>query len=720
MYIKTINEFIWDMENDAQRSVYDVLNSCGSSHSRAEQESWKEALPFLADLFSSLETEIREKCEIILEASFTIEDKRADAVLVGTYLGKTQIIVIENKRWSKLSEYHPQGGSSLWDPYHRQITDHPSRQAVHYKKTLEYTNKYIQDRQVTIDAMVLMQYGTVEEKKEEQGPFDRRYEKWHAEAPVFVGEERQKIISFIADRISGGEPGTAEKIYASEVYYSESYVELLGNLFQNNEKIKEILDENQAVLFDEIYQAVYEENGKKKVFIIDGAAGTGKTFVAIALLSYLYQQEKKSGVKARYVEKNRDPRKTLQREMNVPPQAMIYSLLNQEESYDCLICDESHRMRKEVYQGKDDRDFIERFLELSRISIFFYDERQRVHVQDFVTKERIKEAAYRRGISAEDVIEKKLVYQHRCHAADRFLNMVDCLLYHSGKVPDDTVCFGEEDSYQVALVDDPDDLFRVIWDRNSRRGTNHTSRVLAGKGRTLEEDWDWIQKNTDYYGCKTIAPLRRSKKKLYTWNFGNYGSDVTFASDEKSIGLVGCVDTSQGLDFEYIGVIIAPDLIYNPETERIEVRISGHQRSDQNTGGRKIRTYSYEEIEKIIKNTYRVLLSRGEKGCFIYCYDEALQQYLSRYIRTKDTRELDKVICEIPDTRIERRTGIIRYVEKFMKYAYIESRGKQYLVNEKTIQIMSDAGHVLIKGQKVSFTVWHGKNKDYANDIRRM
>lgn len=99
---------------------------------------------------------------------------------------------------------------------------------------------------------------------------------------------------------------------------------------------------------------------------------------------------------------------------------------------------------------------------------------------------------------------------------------------------------------------------------------------------------------------------------------------------------MGCIDTSQGLDFEYVGVIIAPDLIYDPQLGQIRVNVDGHQRSDPNVRRRRVYTdipvEDTPEVRRIILNTYRVLLSRGERGCFIYCCDKNLHQYLSRII----------------------------------------------------------------------------------------
>ena len=703
MYIKTISEFLWDVDSDFQGAVLQVLNANRSVHDgAAEKQSWKESLPVLADILKNLPREVKEQCEIVLEARYMIEEKRADVVLVGQYEREKVIIIIENKRWSDLFQYEANGESSVWDPYHKQMVDHPSRQVNHYRTTLMYTNQYVQKEHIKIYTMVYMQNGTKKEKASGAGPFHPRYKKLCQEAPIFTGEEQRDIISFICGKISGGERGVAEKIYSSDICYSEEYKEILKNVFENSTELRNTLDEYQSALFDEIASEL-EVGKEKKIFLVEGKRGTGKTFVAVALLAYLYKTARFSDKHVRYVERNKDPRKILKNTMQIPAQAMMASLKGQNVCYDCLICDESHRMREQVFTGEDERSFIRRFLELSRISVFFYDENQSVHVLDHVTRERIIENAVDMGIPRENILERKLVYQHRCQEADRFLDTVDRLLDHPELGLDDIERFSERDPYKVVLFDDPEKMFQAIREKNFNHGERHPSRVLAGKGRSFNRDWEWIYKNRDYHRCKTIAPLWHSDQKLYTWNFGDYGPDETFASDEKSVELVGCVDTSQGLDFEYVGVIIAPDLVYDPESERIEVNIAGHQESDDNTGKSEIYTYDRRIIEKVIKNTYRVLLSRGEKGCYIYCCDKELHRYLSKIIEVKTGR----------------KEGVVKYVDINMQYAYIESQGSDYAVSESTIARMKNAEQILVKRNKVTFNAKESRTgKYYAVDIR--
>ncbi|MCF0180325.1 MAG: DUF2075 domain-containing protein, partial [Bacteroidales bacterium] len=37
--------------------------------------------------------------------------------------------------------------------------------------------------------------------------------------------------------------------------------------------------------------------------------------------------------------------------------------------------------------------------------------------------------------------------------------------------------------------------------------------------------------------------------------------------------------------------------------------------------------------DEIIKNTYRTLMTRGMKGCYVYCTDKRLEEYLKKCLK---------------------------------------------------------------------------------------
>ena len=751
MYIKRISEFINDVANSFQKNIIEVLVDNQSAHDgHGEIASWEESLPVMARILSELPYNIKNNAEIILEAKYEIEEKRADVVIVGTNGGTASIVMIENKRWSRLENYQPSGMYCVVDPYrNNQPIRHPCIQVSHYKNMLLYTNGYVQAQGASIVTAVLLQNAVEKERSARSGPFSECFNDMIRDNPVFVGENgfdsqnQKSLCEYIADYIDGGKCGLAHRIYESEIRYSDEYRRKLADVWRDRDGLMPLLDDKQIELFDEICNEVYrisEMNGttaeinpnKKAVYIIEGSPGTGKTFVAVAILSYLYQEHTDWDVpiRALLLLKNRDARLALERELGVEGGAIKAGLKGDTSTYDCLLCDESHRNLEKVWE-KDDldtRDTLETTIKLGNVSVFFIDSKQHVHVNDHVTKEKIIETATSQKfrIPAERIFQRELVYQHRCRSSEHFLQLVDQLLYHPENGLNGIEPFESGEDYQVALVDNPQDLFTIIREKNANRNREKSSRVLAGKGRTNGVDWDWWWDDSQMKA--TVGPFRNLQGK-FTWNKRVYRYLQTFASDEDSVGNVGCIDTSQGLDFEYVGIIIAPDLVYDTNLNCVKVDISGHQHKDPNTGLRSANR-NITEIITIIKNTYHVLLTRGQKGCYIYCCDANLQDYLKNIlplINVPENNSVDWIPCaaaQIPAEEVHnegevRFKGRVTYVDKVEKFAYIKGDdGIDYKVSTNTYDHLENPTAVLTKGNRVSFTVWTSPSeKKYANNI---
>ena len=139
--------------------------------------------------------------------------------------------------------------------------------------------------------------------------------------------------------------------------------------------------------------------------------------------------------------------------------------------------------------------------------------------------------------------------------------------------------------------------------------------------------WNWIKdsKNkTDVYDI-TIPEYNFGM----SWNLGN---SSTWAIDKESVNEIGCIHTCQGLEFDYVGVIIGDDLRY--ENGHIITDYTKRAKTDKSLNGiNKIakehgHDEAYKIADQIIKNTYKTLMTRGMKGCYIYCTNKALSEYL--------------------------------------------------------------------------------------------
>ncbi len=171
--------------------------------------------------------------------------------------------------------------------------------------------------------------------------------------------------------------------------------------------------------------------------------------------------------------------------------------------------------------------------------------------------------------------------------------------------------------YDIRICDSPEEMKEIVVERNR---LSNRARVLAGYC------WEWIasgKNSSDVHDIK-IGDFEMS------WNLGN---GEPFAVSETSINEAGCIHTSQGLEFDYVGVIIGDDMRY--ENGKVITDFSKRAKTDQSLKGikklyRESPDAALSRADEIIKNTYRTLMTRGMKGCYIYCTDNGMKEYLKK------------------------------------------------------------------------------------------
>ena len=247
----------------------------------------------------------------------------------------------------------------------------------------------------------------------------------------------------------------------------------------------------------------------------------------------------------------------------------------------------------------------------SRLSVFFIDESQRVTTSDIGSEDEIVKFAKEQNA---EIIEMKLESQFRCNGSDGYLAWLDNMLDIRPTANTDF-----DFDYDFRVFDDPNELRQAIIDQNG----NNKARIVAGYC------WNWITKGKN---DSNVSDINIDQYNFHmTWNLSN---TTTWSIDENSIDQCGCIHTCQGLEFDYVGVIIGDDLRY--ENGQLITDASKRAHTDKSLNGLgKMAKEDSEGAERladeIIRNTYRTLMTRGMKGCYIYCTD----QKLSQYIKTK-------------------------------------------------------------------------------------
>ena len=376
-----------------------------------------------------------------------------------------------------------------------------------------------------------------------------------------------------------------------------------------------MLDE-QKVVYETILNlsTKCQKDNKKRTIIVEGGPGTGKTVVAINLLAELTKRDQF----AQYVSKNSAPRIVYGYKLKGSMKRnSVDNLFKGSGCYTdaplnsigTILADEAHRLNEKsgMFQNLGENQ-IKEIIHASRCSVFFIDESQRVTTSDIGSVEEIEKWAQKEH---SEVFRMELISQFRCNGSDGYLAWVDDVL----QIRDTANYDLEGIDYDIRICDSPMEMEHIILEKNSIR---NRARILAGYC------WNWpkeTRNDVNYHDIK-IGDYGIS------WNLD--GGDA-FAINPDSVHEAGCIHTSQGLEFDYVGVIIGDDMRY--ENGEIITDYSKRAKTDQSMKGIKgIAKNNPQEADRladeIIKNTYRTLMTRGMKGCYVYCTDSKLSEYL--------------------------------------------------------------------------------------------
>jgi len=395
---------------------------------------------------------------------------------------------------------------------------------------------------------------------------------------------------------------------------------VLGMLQGNVEFV--LIDEQKVVFETALEMARAAESGTKQVLIVKGGPGTGKSVVAVNLLGTLIGREKN----ARYVSKNAAPRAVYETRLAGSfRRTQISNLFSgsgafcgaELNSFDVLIVDEAHRLNEgSGLYGNLGENQIKELISAARCTIFFVDDDQRVTLRDIGHVGALREWAVSLGAT---VTECELASQFRCNGSDGYLAWLDRTL----DIRDTANERLDTAEFDFRVLDSPIELHEAIVDKN--RGNNR-SRVVAGYC------WEWVSKRDPAAYDIVISPHNYRRR----WNLTEDGSLWIVA--EESVKEVGCIHTCQGLELDYVGVIIGPDLVV--QNGRVVTMPERRARSDKSLSGlRKLAAAdpmkAAAEADRIIKNTYRTLLTRGLRGCYVYCVDRELALYLRSRLKTR-------------------------------------------------------------------------------------
>jgi DUF2075 family protein len=614
VYEATKSQFLQD-NND--RDIEEVIlerfrATTGRGVATGELRSWKESLGFMARVLT--DPGIPEDTGVGVELHLAQSAKRIDITLTGLGpAGEKNALLIELKQWDKVTASPKDAIVSTFLGTAQREVVHPSYQVWSYATLLESFNEAVHQNNgiAVLPCAYLHNYirdGVIDSP---------HYIPYTARAPLFLkgDAERQLLRDFIKKYIKHGDKKSVlYELSNGKVRPSKALADGLKGLIKGNPEFV-LIDDQKEVFEAALAAGKAATAAAPRVVLVEGGPGTGKTVLAINLLGKLIE----SGLNCRYVSKNAAPRRVYESKLVGTITRTRYAHLfggsgafidAGQNDFDVLLVDEAHRLNEKsgLYGNLGDNQ-IKELIASAKCVVFFIDEDQRISLDDIGTKEDITAFAQAKGASIE---EYELASQFRCSGSDGYIAWLDRALDIRGTA--NTTLAKEEYDFRVFAT--PQAMHKAIEDKNE----GNRSRVVAGYC------WKWVTKKEDPSGFDIVIGDDYKRR----WNLDKDGS--LWIVTEGSINEIGCIHTCQGLELDYVGVIVGPDFIVR--NGKVVTVPSARARHDKTMKGYKgfleaDPEGATEAADRIIKNTYRTLMTRGMKGCFLYCTDPETAAYFS-------------------------------------------------------------------------------------------
>ena len=608
-YLGTKGQFLLDapvIEDKVRDAVLAKLNfAVGES----EYLSWRNSLGnAMSNIMRS--EKIPDDAGIAIEYRLNGRRFRLDFVISGLdSQNKESLVIIELKQWTDIQfsdlEEHVKTvlGGGL-----RDVT-HPSYQVWSYKSHLEMFNEYVYENSLSVSACAYLH-----NCKDRSVITSSRYENALQLAPVFLHGEFAELQELIEKNIvKGSGIQLLERVDAAVIRPSKQLAEAVGNMLKGQSEF--VLLDEQKTAYEKILLAAREtQKSGKKVLIIKGGPGTGKSVISINALAELTSQR----LNVKYVTANAAPRDVFQAKLkHLVAGDSVKHLFGGSGSYtetkkdsmDVLIVDEAHRLRMKSGMFKNlGEDQAKEIIFSSKLSVFFIDEAQKVTWSDVGEISRIKANAAALGADVE-ILE--LVSQFRCGGSDDYMAWLDDTLGLQN-IPEN---YFSREKFDFQVIDSPLVLHQLIREKNLN---SNKSRVVAGYC------WNWeSKKDSKEFDIKISESNYQAR-----WNLASYGNE--WIINPNSVEEVGCIHTCQGLEMDYVGVIVGEDLqVYG---DKLITNPAGRAKTDKSLAGYKSERKINPELadakaDELIRNTYRTLMSRGMKGCYVYFTNEETRKY---------------------------------------------------------------------------------------------
>lgn len=620
-YLATKKQFLKDAPNIEDKVKDAVFKHLHMKVGAAEYNSWRNSLGNA--MFHVLnESDVPDDAAVAVEYRLNGRRFRIDFMIGGTDAdGREAISIIELKQWTEIefSDLREHVRTRVGQGIHDE--QHPSYQAWSYLTHLRDFNEYAYSNNLNINASAYLHNCPSDAVIK-----DVRYADINQKAPVFIKGERDELRSHISQVIvEGSGLDLFRDLDAAVIRPSKQLADAVGGMLEGKDEF--VLLDDQKTALERIIEATnVAQDGQKQVLIINGGPGTGKSVISINALARITSAR----LNVRYVTPNGAPRKVYETKLSgvIPGDTFKHLFTgsgsfwdSEEDSYDALIVDESHRLTlKSGFMKNLGENQIKEVIRAARTSVFFIDEAQKVTWADVGEIDSIVEAAETEGANVQHLT---LSSQFRCGGSDDYLAWLDDTL--GVKATSDH--YFSTERFDFKIIESAKELELLIREKNKEA---NKARLVAGYC------WDWVSAK-DPEKFDIVFPEENFRMK---WNLNSYGQ--TWIIDPKSVSEVGCIHTCQGLEVDYVGVIVGEDLAV--KDGELVTQPAFRAKTDKSLKGYKkaLKESPIEaelKADEIIRNTYRTLMTRGMKGCYVYFSEPETAQYFKSMLRDL---ELDK------------------------------------------------------------------------------
>lgn len=613
LYSGLANEFIEEVvQNKIVKTLTDEFSlEFNYIPPYSEINSWRNSLRTLCLVFQDLRLSDQG---IILEYQLPLSSKRLDCMICGlNSMDKDSAVIIELKQWEKCEASSTENVLTFIGGGVREVL-HPSVQVGSYQMYLQdnHTAFYDENSIRLRSCSFLHNYSTVKNDP----IFSELYTEVLEKFPVFLQNDVNGLKKFLWEKIQNGSGvRILKRVDEGEYKPSKKLLKHVSDVIQNNKRY--ILLDEQLLAFDRILNQVklFEKSNKKGVVIVNGGPGTGKSVIAINVMAELL----KRGKNVQYATGSKAFTETLRKIIGTRGASQFKyfnSYMNSpENTIDVLLADESHRMRttsNSRFTRKVNRSNlpqVEELIKVSKVPVFFIDDRQNVRAGEIGSAAYIRENAERLDC---DVFEYDLQIQFRCQGSDKFVKWVEQTLSIKKTTQ---ALWSSNNDFQFKIASSPQEMYDCVRKHNEEEP--NSARMVAGFC------WPWSNSNPD--GSLVNDVVIDNFSMPWEGKDGErLAKNIPPASlwpyDPNGVNQIGSIYTIQGFEFDYVGVIFGKDLIYSFESNQWEAHPeNSHDRSAKQ---------AKEKFIDMIKNAYRILLSRSMKGCYVYFVDKETEKFV--------------------------------------------------------------------------------------------